>query len=152
MKSVCLLLFIISLLDATVVGKPKKVLDKFADRYNPDKAAQDPNKHAWKSCYEIKNKKCVSWGWTPIPKGCAVVFEKCNYLGTASIVCGDLKRLAKLNKKISSVKLGPNTGIELFSKGRHSGSKIDLLFNEPCLINQSFNSKAQSLKITVRST
>ena len=146
MKRLYLILFINLLLIISCYSK--KILDKFADRYNPDKSAQDCNRHAWRSCYEIKKNKCVKWGWTPIPKGCAVVFEKCNYLGTASIICGDLKKLATMNKKISSIKLGPSTGIELFSKKRLGGNKISLLYNEPCLINHNFNAKAQSLRIT----
>lgn len=148
-----MLIFVLGLVASSLVTKSKKPVDKFADRYNPDKAALDPNKHAWRSCYEIQSNKCVSWGWTPIPKGCAVVYSKCNYLGTAALVCGDLRRLARaLHRKVSSVKLGPNTGIELFARKRHGGDKVELKFNEPCLINHKFNAKARSLRLSVSST
>ena len=154
MKSVYLSLFTISLLLSAMSfkkpkSKSKNTLDKFKNRYNPDKAYADCNKNSWRSCYEIRNKKCVSWGWIPIPKGCAVTFEKCNYIGTAQIVCGNLNKLFTMNKKISSVKLGPSTILELFSKRIMKGSKRMLKFNEPCLKSHSFSGKAQSLRVSL---
>ena len=146
-----LLLILISNLDFSYNKKIRRA-GKFADKFNPDKAAKDPNRHAWESCYEIQGNRCLSWGWTPIPKGCVVVYDKCNFRGTGSIVCGDMKKLVMMHKKVSSVKLGPNTGIHLFSKSGLKGKKIALVYNEPCLINHKFDRRAQSLKILVKNS
>ena len=143
MKSLYLSIFTLALLVSLISSKKPKSksnLDKFARLYNPDKAAQD---------YEIRNNKCISWGWTPIASGCVVIFEKCNYKGTAQIVCGDLKRLITMNKKISSIKLGPKTSLELFSKKLMKGTRVLLKFNEPCLKSHRFSARAQSLRVSL---
>lgn len=151
MKSFSIALFTFSLLIGSfLMKKPKSKLDIFINKYNPDKAAQDCNKHSWRSCYEIKKNKCISWGWTLIPKGCAVVYEKCNYIGTTQIICGNLRRLKTMNKKISSIKLGPNTDLELFSKRGWKGKNKSFSYNEPCLISNNFNAQAQSLRVSIR--
>lgn len=152
MKSLYLSIFTLALLVSLISSKKPKSksnLDKFARLYNPDKAAKDCNNKAWRSCYEIRNNKCISWGWTPIASGCVVIFEKCNYKGTAQIVCGDLKRLITMNKKISSIKLGPKTSLELFSKKLMKGTRVLLKFNEPCLKSHRFSARAQSLRVSL---
>ena len=58
-----------------------------------------------------------------------------------------MKRLVKMNKKISSVKLGPNTNLELFKNTKLKGKNVLIKYNEPCLINHNFNSKAKSLRV-----
>lgn len=147
-KNYILLLIVVLLITKTLNKKVKKY---FPDRYTPDKAAHDCNRHSWKSCYEVRKNKCVSFGWVPIPRGCAVVYDRCNYQGTSKIICGDLHNLGKFNKKISSVKLGPSTHLELFCEKRYNGKSIKLHFNEPCLINHKFNAKTKSVKIRVNS-
>ena len=149
MKKLCLLLLICAVFITKINNM--KARGKFANLYTPDKDAHDCNRHSWKSCYEIRKNKCVSYGWVPIPMGCVVVYDKCNYLGTAKIICGSLNKLGRMNKKISSVKLGPSTKVQLFCKKRLTGKSIKLSFNEPCLINHKFNSKTQSVKISVTS-
>ena len=55
-----------------------------------------------------------------------------------------------MNKKISSIKLGPNTDLELFSKRGWKGKNKSFSYNEPCLISNNFNAQAQSLRVSIR--
>jgi hypothetical protein len=105
----------------------------------------------WITCGTVKGKKCISYMVAPIPKGCAVLYEKCNFKGWKVLVCHSVSNLGNnRNDKVSSIKVGKGTRASLFEGMNFAGRSFSTEREIPCLIKYNFNDIAASLKLNYK--
>ena len=102
----------------------------------------------WITCGTVKKDKCIEFKIVPIPSGCAVLYENCNFSGWKLLICDDVPWLsAGRNDRVSSIKVGKRTKATLFEDVDFGGKKLSAKKNIACLIKHSFNDIASSLRV-----
>jgi hypothetical protein len=79
--------------------------------------------------------------------GCIWAYQDCNYSGTKKEYCKDTN-LDSFANLASSIKLGADTIVTLYSEANQNGAFSVVEADTSCLINVSFNDKASSIKIS----
>ena len=116
--------------------KPEKIGDRIA--------ANDE----WITCGTVKKNKCLEFKIVPIPSGCAVLYENCNFSGWKLLVCDNVPWLSSHRiDKVSSIKVGKKTKATLYEDIDFGGRKLSAKKKIACLIKYAFNDIASSLKI-----
>jgi hypothetical protein len=86
--------------------------------------------------------------------GVASVYKDCNYggyvtaLGVGSYTLSQLKDLGVLNDDISSLKVNSGYQVQLYWDDNFAGTILTLTADNGCLVDNSFNDKASSLKVS----
>jgi hypothetical protein len=118
-------------------SKEPEIMGKMVAAYNE-----------WITCGTVKGKKCISYMVVPIPKGCAVLYEKCNFKGWKVLVCHSVSNLGKdRNNKVSSIKVGKGTRATLFEGMNFGGRSFSAEKKVSCLIKYNFNDISASLQL-----
>lgn len=129
---------------------------KFAKRKFKRKYSREPERmggmiasnNEWITCGTVKGKKCLSYKIVPIPKGCAVLYENCNFKGWKLLVCNSVTNLGTMrNDKVSSIKVGKGTRATLFEEMDFGGRSFITEKKISCLIKYNFNDIASSLQL-----
>ena len=130
---------------------------KFAKRQFQKKYTRKPEKvgtkiaanDEWITCGIIKGKKCLKYQIVPIPTGCAVLYQNCNFSGWKLLVCDTVPSLSShRNDKVSSIKVGKKTKATLYEDLEFGGRSLSLNRQISCLIKHSFNDITSSLKLS----
>lgn len=79
--------------------------------------------------------------------GCIWAYEHCNYGGTKQEYCKDTN-LNSFASAASSIKLGADTIVTLYSENDQKGAFRVIEADTACLVNVSFNDKAYSVKLS----
>jgi len=84
-----------------------------------------------------------------IRTGCVLLFKDCNYQGESVQICGDLSEYSSSWRgELSSVIVGPDTKLILFSDTEFGGDSFEVIGRNSCLGN--FNDRTRSHMILVK--
>ncbi len=87
------------------------------------------------------------------PSGAAIAYKDCNYggyavgLGQGNYTTSQLNALGILNNDISSIKVTAGYKVTLYQDDNFSGASLVLTANDECLVDNSWNDVASSLKV-----
>ncbi len=98
--------------------------------------------------FEVFNDQVIAP--TKPKRGCAFVFEECGFKGRWARVCSSTEDLSKIEfaKKISSMKVGKETKVELYSEREYHGTGLKFMDQDiRCMREQKFDKQAESLKL-----
>jgi hypothetical protein len=93
-------------------------------------------------------------GTIPVASGVATVYKDCNYAGSAvSLPVGDYNLAALnargiLNDDISSLQVAAGYKVVLYQDDNFAGSSLTVTANNSCLVGNSWNDLASSLKVS----
>lgn len=97
-------------------------------------------------------------GTPPTPTGVATVYKDCSYggyaigLNTGNYTLSQLTSLGVLDNDISSLKVNSGYKVTLYENDNFGGASIVFTGNDDCLVDNSWNDRASSLKVEANSS